>query len=144
MKISICGSIAFSNKLIEIHKKLGEMGHETEIPFYTQKILDNKITENEIIESKKTGDDDLRKKANIDLIKRHYENIKNSDAILVCNFDKNGIKNYIGGNTFLEMGFAYVLNKKIFLLNDIPEMIYLDELKAVEPIIINKDLSKIN
>lgn len=77
------------------------------------------------------------------MIKRYFQLIKESDGILVCNFEKNGIKNYIGGNTFLEMGLAYVLDKKIFLLNPIPEVNYKDEILAMEPIILNGDLEKI-
>ena len=55
----------------------------------------------------------------------------------------NGIPNYIGGNTFLEMGFAHVLNKKVFLLNNIPAMPYDDEIKDMQPIVLNGDLLKI-
>jgi predicted RNA-binding protein with PUA domain len=65
------------------------------------------------------------------------------DAILILNLEKNGIKGYIGGNTFLEMGFAHVLNKKIFLLNPISEMGYEDEIVAMKPVILNGDLDKI-
>jgi hypothetical protein len=58
--------------------------------------------------------------------------------------DKNGIKNYIGGNTFLEMGFAHVLNQKIFLLNPIPEIpFYKTEIEAMRPVVLNGDLAKI-
>lgn len=77
------------------------------------------------------------------MIKRYYKIIQNADAVLVLNFDKNDIKNYIGGNTFLEMGFAYVLNKPIYLLNPVPDMIYTDEIKAMQPKILNGDLGKI-
>jgi uncharacterized membrane protein (UPF0127 family) len=45
-----------------------------------------------------------------------------SDAVLVLNYDRKGIKNYIGGNTLMEIGFAHVLNKKIYLMNPIPEI----------------------
>lgn len=69
---------------------------------------------------------------------------KESDAIIVINVDKNGIKNYIGGNTFLEMGFAYVLDKKLFLLNDIPKVNYKDEIVALKPIILNGNIELIN
>jgi predicted RNA-binding protein with PUA domain len=62
---------------------------------------------------------------------------------LVVNEDLNGIKGYIGGNSFLEMGFAHVLNKKIFLLNPISEMGYEDEIVAMKPVILNGDLDKI-
>lgn len=83
-------------------------------------------------------------KKEYDYIRYHYKEITESDAVLVLNFDKNGIKNYIGGNTLMEIGFAYVHYKKIFLLNPIPDMAYKDELEAIEPIIIDKNLSLIN
>lgn len=71
--------------------------------------------------------------------------MQGADAILVANFDKNGIKNYIGGNTLMEIGFAHVLNQKIFLLNPIPEIkYYKSEIEAVKPVIINGDLGKIS
>jgi predicted RNA-binding protein with PUA domain len=41
------------------------------------------------------------------------------------------------------MGFAHVLGKKIFLLNDIPEISYKDEIKMMQPIILEGELSKI-
>ena len=61
----------------------------------------------------------------------------------MANFDKHNIQNYIGGNTFLEMGFAHILKKPIYLLNEIPEMSYTDELRAMQPIVIKGDLLKI-
>jgi predicted RNA-binding protein with PUA domain len=51
---------------------------------------------------------------------------------------------YIGGNSFLEVGFAHVLNKKIFLFNEIPDCLFKDELIAMQPIILGEDLKKIN
>jgi predicted RNA-binding protein with PUA domain len=41
------------------------------------------------------------------------------------------------------MAFAYVLDKKIFLLNPIPKISYSDEIYAMKPIILNGDLTKI-
>ena len=65
---------------------------------------------------------------------------ENSDAILVLNIDKKGIKNYIGGNTFLEMGKAFDKGIPIFLLNNIPEKImYREELIAMQPIVVGTD-----
>jgi hypothetical protein len=84
-----------------------------------------------------------RVKIENDYIRYHYNEILKNDAILVLNFDKNGIKNYIGGNTLIEMGQAYVNNKKIFLLNPVPDMQYKDEIVAVEPIVINGNLKLI-
>ena len=56
---------------------------------------------------------------------------------------KDGKKNYIGGNTLMEMGLAFFLKKKIFLLNQIPELSYKEEILGVKPILINGDLNKI-
>lgn len=78
-----------------------------------------------------------------DLIKDYFNEIKNSDAILVINEDRNGVKNYIGGNSLIEMAFAHILGKKIFLLNPMPQMNYIDEIVAMKPIVLNKDLIKI-
>ncbi len=44
----------------------------------------------------------------------------------------------------MEMGFAHVNGKKIFLLNPIPEDVpYTDEIKAMADVVINGDLIKI-
>ena len=58
-------------------------------------------------------------------------------------YDKNGVKGYIGGNTLMEMGLAFYLKKKIYLLNEVPELPYKEEILGVKPIILNGDLSKI-
>ncbi|PIN76615.1 hypothetical protein COV17_01795 [Candidatus Woesearchaeota archaeon CG10_big_fil_rev_8_21_14_0_10_36_11] len=45
----------------------------------------------------------------------------------------------------MEIGFAHVLNQKVFLLNPIPEIpYYKSEIEAVKPVILNGDLSKIS
>ncbi len=147
MKITVCSSVDFSPKIIEIKKELENMGHEVNIPYFTQKIIDGEMTYNEYMKEKETGDISLRQAQNTDFFKRYWNYIKESDAILVLNLEKKGIKNYIGGNAFLEMGFAHILEKRVYLFNPIPErserMHYADEIMDMEPIIINQDLSKI-
>jgi len=87
---------------------------------------------------------ELHQKYNMDAIREFWNAMQGADAVLVLNYDKNGIPNYVGGNTLMEIGFAHVLNQKIFLLNSIPEMPYCKtEIKAVKPIIIDGDFSKI-
>lgn len=86
----------------------------------------------------------IDQKLHQDAIRDCWRDIQTADAILVANYDKHGIKNYIGGNTLMEMGFAYVLNKQIFLLNPIPDIpYYRTEIEAMKPIILNGDLSKV-
>jgi len=77
-------------------------------------------------------------------ILKHSTNVINTiDAVLVLNFEKNGMENYIGGATFLEMYDAFRLDKKIYLYNNVPEGILHDEVRGFEPILIQGDISKI-
>lgn len=86
----------------------------------------------------------LHQKNHMDAIREFWRMMQGADAVLVLNLDKNGVKNYIGGNTLMEIGFAHVLDQKIFLLNPIPEMPYCrTEIEAVRPIVIGGDLAKI-
>jgi hypothetical protein len=74
-----------------------------------------------------------------------WKQLREVDAILVVNLDRKGIKNYIGGNTLMEIGFAYVLGQKIYFYNPIPEIeYYKTELEAIKPIVINGDLAQIH
>ena len=145
MKIAICGSINKSDELIKIANELEKLGFEAELPYWTKRIRNGDITLEEFCNSKeKHGDAAFRKEAQEDLYKRYWRIIGESDAILVVNVDKSGIKNYIGGNALMEIGFAYIQNKKIFLLNDIPDIpYYKDEIIAAKPIILEGDLTKI-
>lgn len=79
-----------------------------------------------------------------DAMREHWSVIQHSDAVLVLNYDKHGIAGYIGGNSFLEMGFAYMLHKPLYLLNPIPKMPYYEtEIIAMKPVVINGDLSQL-
>ncbi len=137
MKITICGSMKFHEKMREVQEKLEDMGHTVYVP----KSIELMDTVGYVHPE---GDEEkVQAKIEHDFIRSHFKKIEESDVILVLNYDKKGIKNYIGGNTFLEMGLAFWLGKKIFLLNPVPEMDYLTEMYAVQPVVINGDLLKI-
>jgi hypothetical protein len=137
MKITICGSMAFAKQMLEAEKKLQAMGHTCYLPEGTQEYAAG-------TRKKIGGLEGAKRKIALDLIKRHYLLIKKSDAILIINETKNRALYYIGGNAFLEMGFAHVLDKKIFVLNPLPtnEAIR-QELEAMRPIVLNGNLSQI-
>lgn len=79
-----------------------------------------------------------------DYLRSHYKHICESDAILIVNNEKNGIKNYIGGNVLIEMGQAYVNNKRIYLMNDMPAgLSYMDEIECMDPICLHGNLASI-
>lgn len=82
-------------------------------------------------------------KIEYDFIREHFKKIEVADAILILNYEKKGIPGYIGGNTFLEMGYAFGLDKKVYLLYPVPDMDYMTEMHAIQPTVINGDLSLI-
>ncbi len=143
MKIVICGSMAFAQDMLDIQEALVKKGHQVIVPVFTKTYVTNSEWRN-----KAQGPGTMigaQRKIDNDLIKKHYWEIKSGDAILVINKEKIGIKGYIGGNSFLEMGFAYISGKKIFVLNSLPKELRLiyQELIAMQPIILNGNLAKI-
>ncbi|PIP22396.1 MAG: hypothetical protein COX38_00850 [Candidatus Nealsonbacteria bacterium CG23_combo_of_CG06-09_8_20_14_all_39_25] len=80
----------------------------------------------------------VKKKA----MEKFNENLKKSDAILVMNYTKDEKENHIGANTLMEMGMAFIIQKKIFVLNPSPEFCK-DELEAIEVQFLDGDLSRI-
>lgn len=142
MKIAICISLDFTNKIEKVANQLTEQGHEVIIPQTAEMIINGEVSLRQIIEEKER-DVIFNRTIKQNTFKYYFKKIKEVDAILVLNYDKKDIKGYIGGNTFLEMGFAYILGKRIFLLNDIPDLLHKDEIKAMQPIILNGDLGKI-
>lgn len=112
------------------------MGHICFIPESTDNYAEGRM-------EKVSGSESAERKITNNFIRKHYDLITNSGAILVLNHDKKGVKNYIGGNSLMEMGFAHIHNKKIFLLNPVPELSYSDEISAMTDIVLNGDLNKI-
>lgn len=136
MKIGIIGSMQFTERMLEVRDSLKELGHEAFITDLHEAFVGKSDEEKEIIK--------IEQKNNKDAIREFWREMQGADAVLVLNFDKNGIKNYIGANTFLEMGFAHVLNQKIFVYNPLPDNKYLiTEISAMKPIVISGDLSLI-
>jgi len=136
MKIGIIGSMQFTDKMIEFQKKLNALSHNAFITDLHKNMIGKTADEIEKIK--------IHQKNNMDAIREFWRAMQGADAVLVLNFDKNGVKNYVGANTLMEMGFAHVLNQKIFMLNPIPDIVYCkSEIEAVKPIIINGDLTRI-
>lgn len=136
MKIGVIGSMQYTEKMIMLRDQLIEMGHDAYVTTLATPFIGKSDDEKEQIK--------LHQKNNMDAIREFWRLMQGSDAVLVANYDKNGVANYIGGNTLMEIGFAHVLDQKIFLLNPIPEIpFYKTEIEAVKPVILNGDLSKI-
>lgn len=126
----------FTEKMIAVRDELIKLGHDAFLTDLHNALIGKSDEEKEKIK--------LHQKYNMDAIREFWREMQGADAVLVLNYDKNGIKNYIGGNTLMEIGFAHILNQKIFLLNSIPEIpYYKTEIEATKPIIINGDFSLI-
>lgn len=136
MKIFLICSKKFYNRIPEIEAGLMERGHILQMP----NCYDDPDTEYKMQQLGGEAHREFKAK----MFKQSEDLIKELDAVLVLNFDKEkeGIiyKNYIGGATFLEMYDAFRLGKKIFLWNDIPEGILYDEIDGFNPTIINGNL----
>ena len=133
MKISLCGSIQHLLAMHEIKSELVKLGHSVYLPHNAEKFIKN----NDFNETP----DAFKKNM---YIKKHLEKIKKSDAVLIVNMEKNGVSGYIGGNTFLEMGFAMSVSAKIYILNPYSQKLpYKDEIDGMLPLVINGDLKKI-
>lgn len=136
MKIGIISSMHHSEKMLEVKKKLEELGHEVFVSSFVYEFLGKSDEERDVLK--------LDQKNNRDAIREFWKKMQDADAVLVLNFMRYGIPNYIGGNTLMEIGFAHVLNQTIFLFNPIPDIqFYKSEIEAVKPVIIHGDLSLI-
>ena len=134
MKIVICGSIKFYQDMLNVKKELEKLGHKVLMPVKAEGVdywsKDNKAR----VEAKKK----------FEFIGEHLDKIESGNAVLIVNVTKKEIENYIGANTFLEMGFAYYRKKKIYTLNTLPNQPYIiDELLTFDPVILNGRLDKI-
>lgn len=119
-RIVLCGSRTFKDEIIELGHKIEEKGYEIVVP---KEFL--------IPMNKK------------DHAMLHFSEISNkkTDCVLIVNEEKNGVKNYIGPNSFAEVAMGFYNKKKVFLKNDIYEP-YKDELLGWEVIPLKGDLEK--
>lgn len=124
MIIAIIGSMKFYNKFTEVKEILEKQGQEIILP------LNDDLPE------------PVPKDYKLKAMQEFNDNLERSDAVFVMNFTNDDRKNHIGVNTLMEIGMAFNRNKKIYILNSIPEFCK-HELEAIGSVIINGDLSKI-
>lgn len=142
MIITFCASLSFYKAIPPLAQQLRKKGFHVKLPD-SLRIMQR--TGNFVPEAHKswlTNPNDYKIKRQ--LINSHFKKIAESDAILVINNEKNGIKGYIGGNVLMEITIAYYLKKKIYLWNDIEKNApFEEEIRALKPIILNQDIEKL-
>ena len=153
MKITICGSIAVYSDMENIRDGLLALRHEVKIPQLSLEVPEDfgggrkvyfgkYIEEHGGMEAFPAGHKlwNLKEGA----IRDHYEKIDWADAVLVSNHEKRGVKGYIGGNTLIEMGVAFYLQKPIYILHPVSsDLSYKQEILGMKPVFLDGDLNKI-
>ncbi|MDE2311725.1 MAG: hypothetical protein KGJ93_01370 [Patescibacteria group bacterium] len=145
MKVTICGSCAFIDEMQQVAEQLKSLGHEVKIPPVFEVTKDGRsLHTRDYYALKKTvpNDPEFWEK-HTGRISAHFNKVAWADAILVTNYDKNNIAGYIGPNALMEMGLAFYLGKKIFLLQPVPELAWKEELLGLRPVVVNSQLSLI-
>lgn len=140
-RIYVLGSSHFMHEMVAAKDKLCEMGYDGFIhPHYEAQVKGGLP---EITKRWENGERAALKR-DYNYLKVHYEHILESDAILFINATKKDKANYIGGNVLIEMGQAYVHNKKMFLMYDLPkDSSFIDEIESMDPICLKGDFEEI-
>ena len=136
MRIVVCGSMTASKKMASLERELFELGHEVDLPRFT-KVYAGFDDEGEM------HSESAENKVKYGLIRHYFGVVREGDAVLVVNECRHGIPNYVGGSTLIEMAFAHVLDKPVYLLNSVPDMQYRDEIEVMTTEVLNGDLTKI-
>lgn len=131
MKITLCGSMQHEPRMAELASELASREYEVEKP---------NVVEGHVYEDNLDANATLKR----GFIDEHFAKIDTSEAILVVNEEKKGIAGYIGGNTLIEMSHAYAQGLDIFVLNDLPDLGYTDEIRGMHPIILGGDIDKVD
>ena len=136
--ITICSSVNFYRQVVKLQEELNKLDLNVIVPAMATKMKESGDFEVSHYKTWFNDANDYHKKAQ--LMRNHFAEVEKADAILVLNYEKRGIQNYIGGNVLMEMSLAFWLNKPIFILNEIPEeSAFEEEIKGMEPIVLHGD-----
>ena len=137
MKIVVGGSMSFAKDQWKIGEKLKKKGYDILYSDNIEEYLSRPIM-------KSSYEEELESCLRHDIIKSFFNKIAQADNYLIVNNEKKGIRGYLGASVIMEIGVAYHLNKKIFLLNPIDKsQSYALEIDIIKPTILNGNLTKI-
>lgn len=140
--ITICSSANFYRQAVEIQDRLTRQGLEVIVPHVATKMKETGDYEVSHYKTWFADANDYHKKA--EYMRAHFDKVALADAILVVNFEKRGIQNYIGANVLMEMALAFYLKKKIFILNELPEKsAFEEEILGMQPIVLHGDADRL-
>ena len=93
MKIRIVGSMKFYDKFLKAKSALEAKGNTIILPPKDRVVMDKEIKRKQM--------------------EKFLQDLTSVDAVLVMNFDKDSkTRSYVGANTLMEIGMAFLNNKK--------------------------------
>ena len=105
--VCICGSMSFIDQMERLGVVLQTAGFKAITPVREERLIRwSEIDEDEAAVAKRR------------FIDGYLEEIRESDALLIANYAKNGIEGYIGANSLMEAAFGYALGLPVVLLFD--------------------------
>ncbi|MEO1285212.1 MAG: hypothetical protein AAFV92_10075 [Pseudomonadota bacterium] len=107
MKICLSGSMSSIDRMETLSTQLKALGHQVLVP--------SRGTELHMAERLARADT-LERKAIF--VEDHLEKIRASDAVVIANFEKDGVSGYVGSSALMEAAMAYALGKQLFVLNE--------------------------
>ncbi|MGE5392734.1 MAG: hypothetical protein ACM3NH_03245 [Candidatus Saccharibacteria bacterium] len=132
-KIMICGSMSFAKEMLALQNQLKAFGYEVSVPCDTELHVEKPGFIDEL-------DKDREHLIKNNIMKKCFGILAGSDSILFLNLPKNGVNGYIGTSSLMEMGLAYYLGKKIFLMYPYPDpnvYRWAHEVASFEPTVLN-------
>lgn len=140
--IVICSSASFYKQALETEKSLKRLGFKVSLPISARTMEKTNNYDSSFYKPWFKNPANFKRKAF--LMRDHFNKVLKADSVLVINLDKDGKKNYIGGNVLAEMAFAFYFKKPIFVLNEIPKNSpFYEEVFGMNPVFLQGDLSKI-
>jgi hypothetical protein len=138
--ITICSSANFYRQAVEIQDQLIKLGCQVIVPQTATRMKETGDFDVSHYKTWFADAGDYHKKAQ--LMRDHFAEVEKADAILVLNYEKHGVPNYIGGNVLMEMSLAFWLGKPIFIQNEIPEdSAFEEEIVGMQPIVLHGEAS---
>jgi len=131
--------MTFAKEMMNIKKKLEEFGHTVFVPLDIKSHVDNPKLIDDL-------ESNYKHAVKTNIMKKCFDLIAKTDAILVLNYHKNRVRGYVGTSSLMEIGLAYYLGKKIFLFNSIPKsrnLRWAHEIGIIQPTILKGDLNRI-
>lgn len=142
MTITICSSANFYRQAVDIQEQLTDKGMEVLVPDTAEKMKKSGDFDVSHVKTWYRNRDDYHIKT--ELMQGHFDKVAAADAILVLNYKKHGVENYIGGNVLMEMTLAFWLKKPIFIMNEIPEeSSFIEEIIGLNPILLHGNLESL-